>query len=202
MQLIRNIIDILPQEGSRVSLCALQTADLAEQALHQMADGHSTRNSVGVHNHIGHDAFASKGQVFLSVSHSTSSLLTVSTRKLVTDLGNSNSSHLDLSKSDIILISGEYHLINNSALRMSHRNRAVLERLRNSVPIFILSTLSNHLHLPNNYIVSTHLHSGRDQSIQIKFVVTAVFYPHCLRDVGSGELLVLLLSIVVGSEEY
>ena len=104
MQLVRDILDCLPLEGSRVTLVTVQTGDLTQDSLDHMPDGHTRRDSVRVDNHVGNDAFNSEWQVFLSIGHTASSLLTVTTGKLVTDLGHLDCSHLDLDQAAPLLV--------------------------------------------------------------------------------------------------
>ena len=67
-----------------------------------------------VNNHVGHNTLSSERQVFLSVGHATSTLLTMSTRKLVTDLRDPHGSHLNLGKELVFLINRNDHLIDNA----------------------------------------------------------------------------------------
>ena len=70
-----------------------------------MANGHSGGDSVGIDNHVGIDTLSSEGQVLLPISDSASSLLSMSTGKLVSNHGDLNSSHLNLDVPYFILIS-------------------------------------------------------------------------------------------------
>jgi len=77
---------------------------------------HTRWDSVRVYYHIGNDSFSSERQILLSVSHATSTLLTVTTSKLVTNLRDSDGSHLDFSEPKIFLICGNNDLIDDSTL--------------------------------------------------------------------------------------
>ena len=57
-----------------------------------------------VHDHVGNHAFNREWQVFLSVGHAASTLLTVTTGKLITDLRNLDRSHLDLDQAAHLFI--------------------------------------------------------------------------------------------------
>lgn len=81
-----------------------------------MADRHTRRDSVRIHDHVRYDAFSSERQVLLSVSHAASTLLSMSTGELVTDLRDSHCSHLYLSKELRVLIRGDDHLVNDARL--------------------------------------------------------------------------------------
>lgn len=76
-----------------------------------MANSHAGGDSVGIYNHVGSYALDGKGQILLSVSHATSSLLTMARSEFVTDLGNFDSSHFNFDKSFFLLICSENDLI-------------------------------------------------------------------------------------------
>lgn len=77
---------------------------------------------MGVHDHIGDDAFPGEGQIFLSVGHSTSSLLSVATREFVSNLRDFDGAHLDFSKALIVLVGGKDDLINDARLSTFKRD--------------------------------------------------------------------------------
>lgn len=59
-----------------------------------------------VDNHIGIDTFGSEGQVFLSVSNTTCTLLSVTTSELITDHGDLDGTHLDFHIPHLFLVGG------------------------------------------------------------------------------------------------
>ena len=69
-----------------------------------------------VHDHVRHDSFAGEWQVLLSVRHTTSSFLTVSTGELVTNLRDLDRSHLDLHKATHFLVAGQNDLVDIALL--------------------------------------------------------------------------------------
>ncbi len=79
-----------------------------------MADGHTRRDSVRIYDHIWHNTFSSKGQVFLPVGHTASTLLTMTTSKLIANLWDPYSSHLNFGKSEILLVGSDDDLINDT----------------------------------------------------------------------------------------
>lgn len=62
---------------------------------------------MGIDNHVRVDAFSCKGQVLLSVSNSTCSLLSVTTGKLVSDHGDFDGTHFYFDVPDFVLVGGE-----------------------------------------------------------------------------------------------
>jgi len=99
VELVRDVLDGLALEGCCVTLVSVQTGNLGQDCFNQMTDCHTRGDSVRIDDHIGHNTFDREGQVFLSVSHSTSSLLSVTTGKLVSDLWRFNRSHLNFHES-------------------------------------------------------------------------------------------------------
>ena len=77
---------------------------------------------MGVDNHVRHDALNGEGEVFLSVGHSYSALLSMSGCELIADLGDLDGPHLDLDKLLLLLISGKDNLVNVSLLTMLERH--------------------------------------------------------------------------------
>ena len=105
-----------------------------------MTNSHAGRDSVRIDDHVRHDSLSSKWQVLLSVGHATSSFLTVTTGKLVSNLRDSNSSHFDFGESEILFISSDYNLINNAALRVLQGCGAVLEPSQVSFDLTLIET--------------------------------------------------------------
>ena len=95
MELVRDVLDSLALEWGRITFVTIQTSDLTQDSLDQMTNSHTRGDSVRVDNHVGHDTFNRKGQVFLSISHTNCSFLSMTTCKLVTNLRHLNGSHLD-----------------------------------------------------------------------------------------------------------
>lgn len=72
-----------------------------------MTNSHSRGDSMRIDNHVGVDAFSCKGQVFLSVSNSACSLLSVTTGELVSYHGYFDGTHFDFDVPDFVLVGGE-----------------------------------------------------------------------------------------------
>ena len=81
-----------------------------------MTDRHSRWDSVRVHNQIWDDSFSRKRQIVLSVSHTTSTFLTVPGSKLVSDLWDLDRSHLDFDEQVVVLLFGDHDLIDKPSL--------------------------------------------------------------------------------------
>ena len=94
-----------------------------------MTDGHTRRNSVRIDNHVRYYTFAREWQIFLSISHTTSTFLTVTGGKLIANLRDFDSSHLYFDESFIFVVRSQDNLINVAFLRVLQRNRLVFELL-------------------------------------------------------------------------
>ena len=65
-----------------------------------------------VDNKVRHNTFPSEGEILLSVAHADSTLLSMSTGKLISDLRDPLASHLDLGEPLTVLIDSQDHLVN------------------------------------------------------------------------------------------
>jgi len=121
-----------------------------------VTNSHTRRDSVRIDNHVRHYTFSSEWQILLSVSHTTSSLLTVTTSEFVSNLRNSNGSHFNFSKSKVFFVSSYDNLVNDTTLRVLQRYRAVLELSHISLYCTLVVTSSRSFgSLSNNNIIST-----------------------------------------------
>jgi len=111
VELLADAINGLPLERRCVSLIAVKTCDLREDALNQMADSHAGGDSVGVNNHVRGYAFNCEWQILLSVSHTACSFLAVARSKFVADLWDLNSAHFDFDNPFVLLICSENYLV-------------------------------------------------------------------------------------------
>jgi hypothetical protein len=107
-----------------------------------MTYSHTRGDSVWIDNHVRHYSFSCKWQVFLSVSHTASSLLSVTTSEFVSNLWNSNGSHFNFSKSKVFFVSSYDNLIDDTTLRMLQRYGAVLEPSHISLNSALIETSS------------------------------------------------------------
>ena len=71
-----------------------------------------------IDDQIRHDTLSSEWEIFLAVEHAHSTLLTMSTSKLITDLRDPLRPHLDLSESLSLLIHSDHHLVYLASLRV------------------------------------------------------------------------------------
>lgn len=60
VQLVRDVLDSLTLERSRIALVAVQTGDFTEDGLDQVTNGHTRRDSMRVDNHVWNDALNSE----------------------------------------------------------------------------------------------------------------------------------------------
>ena len=121
VKLVRNVFDCLALERSCITFISVQSSDFTKDALNQVTNSHSRWDSVRIDNHVRINAFNGKWQVFLAVSHSTSSFLTMSTGELVSNLRDFNGSHLYLNQSLVLLVGCDHNLVNVTFFRMLER---------------------------------------------------------------------------------
>ena len=173
-----------------------------------MPDRHPGGNSMRVHNDVRHDAFSSVRHVLVLVCHSTRALLSVSTRKLVSDLRNSNSSHLNFSELSSFFVSCQDHSVDNSTFLMPQTNRQVLLWLEGEVLHLAVDvrSCSNRASFANDNVVTRYLRSRADESIFVQFSVRAMLCASALCRIRHLELLFVLvlglLSVAVSPEEH
>jgi hypothetical protein len=112
VQLARNEVDRLSLEWRGVALVTVKTCHFAENALDQMTNRHSRRNSVRIDNHVRVHTLDRERQVLLAVSHATGSLLTVTTGELVSDLWDFDCAHFHFDKTLVLLVRCHDDLVN------------------------------------------------------------------------------------------
>lgn len=84
-----------------------------------MPDCHTRWNSVRIDNHVWHDALNSEWEVFLAVGHSTGALLSVSTRKFVSNLGHLNHAHLHFDQPAQLFVRRQNYRVNVALLTVT-----------------------------------------------------------------------------------
>lgn len=162
-----------------------------------------------IDNHVGHQTFTSKGQVLLSIGHSTSAFLTVTRGELVTDLGNLNSSHLDFDEAFVFVICGQDDLVDVALLRVLERNRLIFKLLLLALLVLVLTSSVHNVSesivryrgfsLADNDVVSTYLVGGTNDSVVVQLVVSTVLQPRCFLRVWLTNLFFKRLSTGVST---
>ena len=134
-----------------------------------MSNGHSGRNAMRVDNHIRNNTINTERKIFLSICHSTCSLLTMSWSKFITYLRNSHTSDSHLRKLVAICICRHDDKVNYTSLCPSRSQRCIFE--------FFLDFHTMHFgvvrgsqDLSNQYFFVFDILSRRNYSICIKFV--------------------------------
>lgn len=154
-----------------------------------MTDSHAGGDGVGVDYHVGNDALRGERQVFLTVRHSTSALLSMARRKLVANLRHFDSPHFNFHEALILVVGSEDDLIDVALLRMLERSRLVLKRLLftglvfdtgRPIVVFKHVVLGGRDRLTNDNVVSNNLVGRTDNSISIELIVSASFKAACL----------------------
>jgi hypothetical protein len=95
-----------------------------------MTDRHPRGDSMRIDDQVRNDTLLSEWHIFLPVSHTDSTLLTVTRSKLVTNLWDSDRPHLDLCEPVPFFISGEDYTVDHTALRVLDLGGAVLPWLQ------------------------------------------------------------------------
>ena len=171
-----------------------------------MANGHTRWDSVGIDDHVWRHSFNREGQVFLTIGHSTGTLLTVTTSELITNLGNLDRSHLDLDEASGLFIHGEAYLVDVALFRMLERDGPVFELLR--LPGLLIVVHSGVAlwrydwgDLSNDDVITTDLNSWANDSILVKLVIGSMLDAGSLLALGDAELLVILPGVIVSPVE-
>lgn len=102
VKLVAHLVDGLILERCGVALIAIKRGCLGKDTLDQVTDCHAGWDSVRVHNHVRVNAFTSERQVFLAVSHTACTLLSVTRGELVTDLRDLDCAHLDFDEEFVV----------------------------------------------------------------------------------------------------
>ena len=209
MKLVRNVFDCLALERSCITFISVQSSDFTKDALNQVTNSHSRWDSVRIDNHVRINAFNGKWQVFLAVSHSTSSFLTMSTGELVSNLRDFNGSHLYLNQSLVLLVGCDHNLVNVTFFRMLERGWPVfvwLSLLLDIGGFCVRLKLIYRWSLSDNDIVTKHLNSWANDAVFVKLVVGTVLPSWSFGRLWNcksfgGTLWILVSSVKSGSEE-
>ena len=178
-----------------------------------MTDCHSRGDSVWVDDQVWTDAFLSEGHVLLPVGHPNGTLLTMARGKLVTDLWDTDGSHLDLREAVAILVRRQNDLVNHSILRVLQLSGAVLARLEDvgrlsaCISSELLAILEHVVNVPdgralaNDDIISVDYGSRIDDAVVVQLVIGAEPHILSLPEVRALKHFIFLLRLRVGSEE-
>lgn len=129
----------------------------------------------------------------------------MTTGKLVSNLRNSDSSHLDLSKSQIFFVRSYDNLINDAALSVFQGGRAVFELSGGSLDLALIEAISRLFgSFSDNNIVTTDEHTWFNQSIMIELIIAAAFPSRRLIEceIRDTELFITLLLVIICAEEH
>lgn len=94
-------------------------------ALYQVTDSHTRRDSVRIDNNVGCKTFAGERHVFLPVLNSACTLLSVTRRKFVADLRNTHAAHSDLAEFISFAVQRQHHLIDYTSFAVSQKSRCI-----------------------------------------------------------------------------
>mmetsp|Transcript_2976 Transcript_2976/g.4561 ORF Transcript_2976/g.4561 Transcript_2976/m.4561 type:complete len:201 (-) Transcript_2976:1824-2426(-) len=163
VQTFANIGNMDISKGGSVTLTALEDCNFSENTLNQLSDSHSRWNGVGVDNNIRHDTLACEWHIFLAVSHSDSTLLTVPRCKLVSDLRHTDVTDSNLRETVPLFCCADKNIVNNTIFVCLHRSTAITFCVARW---FICHGIGGSC-LSNEDIISRHTRSGRNQTILI-----------------------------------
>ena len=139
----------------------------------------------------------------MPISHTTGSLLTVSTGELVSNLGNLDGSHFDLDEEVALVVVCEHDLVDDTVFRVSQLFGTVVVHLLDHIPLPIVILIRvGSSDLTYDDIVSTNLASRRDQAINIELVVRSVLQSNRHLAIRPADLLFLRVLLVIGPKEY
>ena len=191
MQLVCNIFYFLSTKWSTICIFALNASHFTSQTFYQMSNRHSRWYSMWVNDNIWCDSFFSEWHIFLSISHSYGSFLTMSTCKLISYLRYSDRPHSDFSELIPFYIVSQHHLIYNSIFTSSKRHGTVLMCFLAQIHFLIRIQFS---YFANNDIITSDSAAHFDESIIIQLIIST--FPH-LHSVPYDRWTKLLLLLTV-----
>ena len=175
MQLVRDVLDSLALEWSSISFVTVERGDFTEDGFNQVTNRHTRRDSVRIDNHVWYHTLASEWQVFLSVSHTASSFLSVPTSEFITDLWNLDRSHLHFNETAHLFVASQNNLVDVAFFRVLERDGPILVRLCvQSLLSQLVELLSHWNNLADDDVITTDLRSRTDDSILVKLVIGAM----------------------------
>mmetsp|Transcript_57052 Transcript_57052/g.100154 ORF Transcript_57052/g.100154 Transcript_57052/m.100154 type:complete len:607 (+) Transcript_57052:305-2125(+) len=176
-------------ERCGITFVAEQTGHLAEQTLHQVTNGHARRNGMRVHHDIRTDAFARERQIFLTVSHSDGTFLSVTRGKLVSDLRDAGVADAHLGELVAVDVCGEHHAVDDALLVAAHRRAVVLAR---HAGLQTIRTFHGVRHGDTDqHIIIADTHTGLGETICVQLLQGAALHADAVCTVGLLEGLVL-----------
>lgn len=133
-------------EGCGISETPHHRRRLAENALHNLSDGHSAWDRVGVHNDIRNHTVRRCEHVLLAEHHSDGPFLTVATGMLVSDGGLAMRSHAHFQEPISVSITSDRYFIHTTVFVVANRG-AIVFVIEGSILV------SHGTHLSDNHIV-------------------------------------------------
>jgi hypothetical protein len=177
-----------------------------------MTDRHTGWNSVRVDNHVWYNTFDCKRKILLSIGHSTSTFLTVTTSEFVTDLGYFDSPHLNFHESFVLIVCRQDDLFNISFFRVLQGLRLIFKWLLLAcliwfdafTSIIVLEDIVGCRGdcFADNNVVAGDLIGWTDNSIGIELVISAMLETTCLLGVRNTDPILVTLCHRIGSIEH
>lgn len=177
-----------------------------------MTDRHTGWNSVRVDNHIWYNTFNCERKILLSISHSTSSFLAVTTSEFITDLGYFYSSHFDFNESLILIVCCQDNLFDIPLFRVLEGLGLILKWLLLAClvwfdPFTSIVVLEDIVGcrgdcFADDDVVARDLIGWTDNSIGVKLVIGAMLESTSLLWVRNTDPILVPLSHRIGPIEH
>mmetsp|Transcript_21954 Transcript_21954/g.54083 ORF Transcript_21954/g.54083 Transcript_21954/m.54083 type:complete len:311 (+) Transcript_21954:323-1255(+) len=170
VQHVRHVLDVDLVEGRSIALISREAPNLPQDRLDQVTDCHARGDSVGVHDEIGGDALCRERHVIHPIRHTNSPLLPVSRRKLVSDLRDPYSPHLDLHEAlPCLVVRRHEHLVDGAVLVVAQARACVA--LGGLWSLIVLVSLLHERRLSDDNVSIPHILTRRRKSVGIELLV-------------------------------
>eukprot|EP00123_Amoebidium_parasiticum_P018025 comp24071_c0_seq1/m.43308 comp24071_c0_seq1/g.43308 ORF comp24071_c0_seq1/g.43308 comp24071_c0_seq1/m.43308 type:complete len:370 (+) comp24071_c0_seq1:731-1840(+) len=173
-------------ERRGITFLSLLCADLTQQSLRHVPDGHTRGNGVRVHDNVRRNPFAAEGHVLRAVLDTACTFLTVTTGKLVSDLGDAHLAHTHLAELVALLVDRKHDAVNNTLLTLLQ----TLRRIPLSKPpvhdLQAVSIVDDWLRHSHDDVTTAHACAGCNDTIVIQLFVHLV--AHALNSATMGLL--------------
>src|SRR5690242_13184184 len=125
LEQLRNLIDSDVRKGCGITFSSGDGADLGKQTLDQMGNCHTRWNSVRVDDQIRCYTISCKRHILMPVCDTNGSLLSVTRREFVTNLGYLRCSCTNLDETQTLCVRSKKNLIDDTVLRAAQGRRHV-----------------------------------------------------------------------------
>ena len=177
-------------EGSSITQASQLCTNLTQERLHELCNRHTRRNAVRIDDDIWNEATRRLRHILCIKNHAHSTLLTVTTRELVTNLRNAVLTDTHLGETIALSIA-----IAEDAIHIAY---FIIAHCATHIAVLLCSCRNDHPrgntkrnNLANQNVLIAHKDILRNKAIGCKFCVICVF--HLLRQGGIRAIKALLL---------